>query len=391
MIVTPNKFALLIEDIVKTKRISYIDAVVLYCEKHNIDPSTTKSMINKNLNALGDDSASATPANTANDASGDAQAETEEETQTEIFKVFNQTSNDLVASINAVIDGMTVTNDEINNQLIIKGTKEQLDQTEKLLDKIDIEKKSVMIEAFIVNAEDGFVKKFDANLEMISSTAAGDFRGGGQDGIGTIIGAANPQGNSLEVGTPSPSADTSLTAPTLQGGTLIIGSVGRALLSATIAASVSDTNSETISNPKVFAIDGEQAQISQGTQQVRSVPASGGDAGGFETLDFTLSLTVTPQIIGEKVSLQITLANDSLGAGGTDSNTPKNTENLTSTVTLNNGDVAVLGGVYKNTKQDDIIFVPVLHRIPILGEFFKTKTKNDTKSQLLIFVTANIV
>ena len=49
MIVTPNKFGLLIEDIVKTKRISYIDAVVLYCEKHNIDPSTTKSMINKNL------------------------------------------------------------------------------------------------------------------------------------------------------------------------------------------------------------------------------------------------------------------------------------------------------------------------------------------------------
>ena len=49
MIVTPNKFALLIEDIVKTKRISYIDAVVLYCEKHNIDPSTTKTMINKNL------------------------------------------------------------------------------------------------------------------------------------------------------------------------------------------------------------------------------------------------------------------------------------------------------------------------------------------------------
>ena len=48
-IITPNKFALLIEDIVKNKRISYIDAVVLYCEKHNIDPSTTKSMINTNL------------------------------------------------------------------------------------------------------------------------------------------------------------------------------------------------------------------------------------------------------------------------------------------------------------------------------------------------------
>jgi hypothetical protein len=49
MIITPNNFALIVEDIVKTKRISYIDAVVLYCANNNIDPGTTKSMINKNL------------------------------------------------------------------------------------------------------------------------------------------------------------------------------------------------------------------------------------------------------------------------------------------------------------------------------------------------------
>ena len=48
-IITPNKFALLMENIVKTKRISYIDAVVLYCTENSIDPSTTKSMINKTL------------------------------------------------------------------------------------------------------------------------------------------------------------------------------------------------------------------------------------------------------------------------------------------------------------------------------------------------------
>jgi len=355
-------------------------------EKQKIDNTNT---INQNLQSLGNDSASTAPTNPATDA-GNAQSEVTEETKTEIFKVFNQTSNDLVASINAVIDGMTVTNDQINNQLIITGTKQQLDRTEKLLDKIDIEKKSVMIEAFIVNAEDGFTKKFDANLEAVSD-AGGNWRAGGQDGIGTMVGAANPQGNNLQVGTPSAGDDTDITAPTLQGGVFILARLGRARLGATIAASVSDTNSETISNPKIFAIDGEQATISQGTQQVRSVPASGGDAGGFETLDFTLNFGVTPTIIGDKVRLQITLANDSLGSGGTDSNTPKNTENVTSTVVLNSGDVAVLGGVYKNTKQDDIIFVPLLHRIPILGEFFKTKTKNDTKSQLLIFVTANIV
>ena len=48
-IITPNKFALIIEDIVRKKRISYMDAVIEYCAENQIDPSTTKSMINKNL------------------------------------------------------------------------------------------------------------------------------------------------------------------------------------------------------------------------------------------------------------------------------------------------------------------------------------------------------
>jgi hypothetical protein len=48
-IITPNKFALIIEDIVKTKRISYIDAILEYCKDNEIDPSNTKSMINKTL------------------------------------------------------------------------------------------------------------------------------------------------------------------------------------------------------------------------------------------------------------------------------------------------------------------------------------------------------
>ena len=46
---TPNKFALVIEEIVKTKRISYIDAILEYCKDNEIDPSNTKSMINKTL------------------------------------------------------------------------------------------------------------------------------------------------------------------------------------------------------------------------------------------------------------------------------------------------------------------------------------------------------
>jgi len=46
---TPNKFALIIESMVKDKKISYMDAILEYCKTHEIDPSNTKSMINKTL------------------------------------------------------------------------------------------------------------------------------------------------------------------------------------------------------------------------------------------------------------------------------------------------------------------------------------------------------
>ena len=48
-IITPNKFALIIEDIVKTKRISYIDAILEYCKDNDIDTASVGPLINKQL------------------------------------------------------------------------------------------------------------------------------------------------------------------------------------------------------------------------------------------------------------------------------------------------------------------------------------------------------
>ena len=43
------KFALTIESIVKEKRISYMDAILKFCEDNEIDPSSVGSLINKSL------------------------------------------------------------------------------------------------------------------------------------------------------------------------------------------------------------------------------------------------------------------------------------------------------------------------------------------------------
>ena len=49
MIITPNKFAILIEETVKNKKMSYMDAIPWYCEKNGVDPSDSKKLVNKSL------------------------------------------------------------------------------------------------------------------------------------------------------------------------------------------------------------------------------------------------------------------------------------------------------------------------------------------------------
>jgi len=49
VIMNSKEFSLKIENIVKEKRISYMDAVLWYCEQNDIDPGTVSSLISKSL------------------------------------------------------------------------------------------------------------------------------------------------------------------------------------------------------------------------------------------------------------------------------------------------------------------------------------------------------
>jgi len=48
-IITPTKFSLLIEQIVQTKNISYMDACLEYCKEKEIEPNSIARLVNKSL------------------------------------------------------------------------------------------------------------------------------------------------------------------------------------------------------------------------------------------------------------------------------------------------------------------------------------------------------
>ena len=316
---------------------------------------------------------------------------------TEIFKVFYQNSSDLVASLGEIMggaEGFTMVDDEQNNQIIITGTYAQLNQAENILNKIDLEKKQVMIEAYIVNATDGFNKNFSANLDLINAQNAQN----GRDRI-TFAGIdTNPSAGTEitpinNVSLPENISNTDLSAATeIAGGAFLLGNIGMTKIKAVITNSVNDSNTETVSNPKLFAMDGEQAQLTQGTTLVKVIPASGDAAGSTEEIPQNLSITVTPEIIGEStIKMELTLSNDTPGASLSDGSVTTNEESITSIVQINAGDVAVLGGVYKNSRENSENYVPFFSKIPVLGAFFRQKTDQDNKTQLLIFLSANVV
>ena len=325
----------------------------------------------------------------------DTDGGSDEPVVTEVFKVFYQNSTDLVTSLGEIMgesEGMTLVDDAKNNQIVITGTYAQLNQVENVLNKIDLQKKQVMIEAYIVNATDGFNKNFSANIDALNAAATAN----GRDRI-TFSGIDTNPGNTTSI---TPQNDTNpeaidnddlSSAVSIAGGAFLLGNIGMTKIKAVISSSVKDSNTETVSNPKLFAMDGEEATLTQGTTLIKVIPASGDAAGSTVEIPQNLSITVKPEIVGENgVKIELTLANDAPGESAGD-DVATNEESITSTIQINAGDVAVLGGVYKNTRENSETYVPFFSKIPLLGAFFRQTTDKDDKTQLLIFISANVV
>ena len=135
-------------------------------------------------------------------------------------------------------------------------------------------------------------------------------------------------------------------------------------IKAIINSSVNDANTETVSNPKLFAMDREEANLTQGTTLVKVIPASGDAAGSTEEIPQNLSITVTPEIIHEtQVKLELEISNDEPGSSLADGSVTTQEQGITSVITINAGDVAVLGGVYKNTRVNSKNYVPFFSKI----------------------------
>jgi type IV pilus assembly protein PilQ len=359
-------------------------------EKDKID--TTK-IRHKNFSSLNDGSDVSIDLSDPNNASQKNSA---------VFKIYYQTSKDMAAKIKELIskddpDGEPkIVEDDKNNQIVVNATERQLSKIESILDTFDVKKKQILIEAYIVNAKDTFERKLGArvganyvNPSTGSSNTVEQISGiQGSAGGTTETSGAGLSASGIALGTTAGSlADFSFSGTS---GIGIIGRLGMARLKVEINALEAEGLTETISNPKIYAMDGEDANMTQGQQIPYTVDGGANIASSTQFVNANLNLKVKPKIIGNgKILLEVDLVNDSVA--GTTSPPPIDKQNFKSKITIDDKSIAVLGGVYTTTKGQSIARTPLLGELPVIGNLFKSDKKQDDKTQLLVFITATII
>ncbi len=280
------------------------------------------------------------------------------------------------------------TSDARTNTIFVNDTPTKLDEVRRLIAQLDVPVRQVLIEARIVIADD----KWGSQLGAKFNVAAGSTRSGRNLGLaGNIDNAHNISAGTRPIGADTPIA-VNLPVVGAAGslGINILNVANSNLIELELSALESDGRGKVVSNPRIVAPDKKKATITQGTE----IPYATQSASGGTTIQFKpaiLSLDVTPQITpDDKIIMDLEIRKDSVGQifGGIPS---IDTKAVKTSVLVDNGDTAVLGGIFETVTRTDVTKVPLLGDIPLIGNFFKKTIKQQDKTELLIFITPRII
>jgi len=293
------------------------------------------------------------------------------------------------------------------NAIIISAPADVQRQLGEVVRQLDTRREQVLVEAIIVEISDVAAKRLGVQF-LLSGTGGSNIPfsvtnySNAAPNLLTVAGAV--AGERLDPGSTTTTALRDAAVQTLlgaTGGTFGFGgNLGNnAIFGFVINAVKSDTASKVLSTPSIMTLDNQQAKILVG----QDVPISTGEAlsnnfdNAFRTIqrqNVGIQLDVKPQInAGGTIKLAIRQEVSSI-AGPVSTTSPElvlNKREITTTVTVDDGQIIALGGLIDENERNTIEKVPLLGDIPGLGELFKSRSRNKTKTNLMVFIRPTIV
>ncbi len=299
-------------------------------------------------------------------------------------------------------DGLRVTSDPATNSILMVGSLSQYKTVKRIVEKLDIRRKQVFVEAAILEVGLDNLQSLGTNFGF-GVRVEGDnlgFAGQQLPGIPSLLGvAADPQTASSTIGS-------------LSG--LFLGIVGDEIdpddsgplpaipsFSAVFQALKSVTDVNVLSTPSIITTDNEPAEIVVADvipfPMGSTVGTSGVTVQTIERLPVGIRLSITPQISeGEYLNLDIITEVSSTREAPSGLNTAQfgiatTTRSADSSVIVKNGQTLVIGGLVQDREEVLRNKTPLLGDIPVLGNLFRFKRNQSRKLNLMILLTPRII
>ena len=282
---------------------------------------------------------------------------------------------------------ITVTPDKATNSLVITASREDYDTLKEVIERLDKRRRQVFVEALIMEITTDKQRQFGIEWRTTSN-----FNNPGLQGIGgTNFGNLNAM------------AENPLNAP--QGlaigvvdGIISFAGVDFLNIGALMHALQTESGINILSTPNILTTDNKKAEIVV-AQNVPFVTGQSQNTGGttlttIERKNIGITLKITPQISESNV-VKLDVYQEISSISPTQLEKAKDlitfTRSVETTVVVSDGQNVVIGGLIRDDLNDVESKVPLLGDIPLLGWLFKYKTKQKTKTNLLVFLTPHII
>ncbi|MGD9807245.1 MAG: type II secretion system secretin GspD [Deferribacterales bacterium] len=282
--------------------------------------------------------------------------------------------------------------DKATNSIIVFGDPDLYAKVEQLIDKLDKAREQVYVEALILETSFDNAKDFGVEWQV----------GAGGSSEAASIGYINSNGNlSSMIG----NAVDGEAIGALPGG-FSLGVLGNIIsyegvnfptLGLLANFVKSSNNINILSNPQILSLDNQEAEVFVGENRP-FITESRTDSNGYpvqsyDYRDVGVKLKIVPQISSnDTITLEIDQEVKKVSASTVDVTAPVTLTRSTKTkVKLKNGAMMVISGLLKDDSDMYNSAVPGLSRIPVLGWLFKNKSGSSEKTNMMVFISANII
>lgn len=282
----------------------------------------------------------------------------------------------------AIKKDIKVATDDRINAVIVSGSKDMLDEVKKLIETVDTPVHQVMIESKIVEVSTTAKRSLGFDWQIGSNGESGGMEGG--EGSKPLFVtreyfAKNPDETSYQQGFQGKP----------QGSMFGLGDFYREnmLFKSTFKALEAHGDTRVLSNPKISAVNGQEAYIKVG----QKVVYPGGADQPPKEKDTGIILKITPRInddgyVTADIEPEVSFVEKWQGQYPVIGQRQAKT-----TVRVKDGEEILIGGLIRESDGRSSSNIPFLGQIPIVKSLFTSKARNGESQELIILVTPHIV